>query len=107
MSIIQIRDADCLLAKAREVHRPIQISTFYTVRPDEHNVRRPGLLLQYSLQLNDDDDDETMTWTLIEIAFADKKGSVDLSRTLLHRLQLQQAGPEPVAFEVSRWRRAI
>ncbi|HWO23755.1 MAG TPA: hypothetical protein VNO30_33670 [Kofleriaceae bacterium] len=106
MSIIQIKDADHLLAKAREVHRPIQISTFYTVRPDEHNVRRPGLLLQYSLQLNDDDE-ETLTWTLIEIAFADKKGSVDLSGTLLHRLQLQQAGAEPVAFEVSRWRRAM
>ena len=107
MSILQIKDAEHLLAKAREVHHPIRVSTFHTVQPDEHNVRRPGLLLQYSLQLNDDDDDKTMTWTFLEIAFADKKGRVDLGGTLYHRLLQQQAGPDPVAFEVSRRRRAI
>jgi hypothetical protein len=107
MSIIRIKDAEHLLAKAREVHHPIRVSTFHTVEPDEHNVRRPGLLLQYSLQLNDDDDDETMTWTFLEIAFADRKGRVDLGGTLLHRLQLQQSDPEPVAFAVSRRRRAV
>lgn len=107
MSTFQIKDADRLLAKAREVHRPIRISTFHNVEPDEHNVRRPGLLLQYSLQLNDDDDAETLTWTLMEMAFADKKGLVDFSGTLLHRLQQQQDGPEAVDFEVSRRRSAM
>ena len=101
MSIIRIKDAERLLAKAREVHRPLQVSTFHTVEPDKHNVRRPGLVLQYSLQLNDDDDEEVRTWTFLEIAFADKKGRVDLSGTLYHRLLQQQAGPAPVAFEVA------
>ena len=107
MSMIQIHDSDRLLAKAREVRRPIRISTFHTVELDEHNVRRPGLLLQYSLQISDDDDEETTTWRFLEIAFADKKGRVDLSGTLLHRLQLQPSGPGAVAVEVSRRRRAI
>jgi hypothetical protein len=107
MAMIQIHDCDRLLAKAREVRRPIQISTFHTVELDEHNVRRPGLLLEYSLQISEDDDEETTTWRLLEIAFADKKGRVDLSGTLFHRLQLQKAGPEAVAFEVSRRRRAM
>jgi hypothetical protein len=105
MSIIQIRDTDRLLAKAQELHRPIQISTFHTVTPDDHGVRRPGLLLQYSLQLNNDDD-EPRSWTFMEVAFADKKGNVDLSGTLVDRLR-QQTGPAAVNFEVSRRRRAM
>jgi hypothetical protein len=105
MSIIRVYDTDRLLAKAQELHRPLQISTFHTVTPDDHSVRRPGLLLQYSLQINNDDE-EALTWTFMEVAFADKKGNVDLSGTLYDRLR-QQADPAPVDFEVSRRRRAM
>jgi hypothetical protein len=105
MSIIRISDPDLLLAKAQELRRPIQVSTFHTVTPDERDVRRPGLLLQYSLTI-DDDDDEPLTWTFMEVAFADKKGNVDLGGTLYDRLQ-RQASPAPVEFEVARRSRAI
>jgi hypothetical protein len=100
MSSIQIYDIDRLLAKAREVHRPIRVSRYHIVTPDEHDVRRPGLLLEYSLKINETDDEST-TWTFLEVVFADEKGNVDLGGTLLHRLQ-RQAGTAPVDFEVSR-----
>ena len=35
MSMIRISNVNLLLAKARALHRPIQISTFHTVTPDE------------------------------------------------------------------------
>lgn len=105
MSIIRINNTDRLLAKAQELHRPLLISTFHTITPDDHGVRRPGLLLQYSLQINNDDE-EALTWTFMEVAFADKKGNVDLSGTLYDRLR-QQTGPAAVSFEVSRRRRAM
>ena len=100
MSIIRIKDANVLLAKAQALHRPLQVSTFHTVTPDEHGVRRPGLLLEYSLRVSDEDDEEVMTWTFLEVAFADKKGHVDLSGTLFDRLQ-RQASPASVEFEVA------
>ncbi len=105
MSIIQIKDTDLLLAKAQALHRPIQVATFHTVAPDDHGVRRPGLLLQYSLTINDDEEDP-LIWTFLEVAFADKRGNVDLSGTLYDRLQ-RQASPAPVDFEVARRSRAM
>jgi hypothetical protein len=75
------------------------------VYPDAHDVRRPGLLLQYAIVV-DDDDEAPLTWTFLEVAFADKKGYVDLSGTFYDRLQ-RQSGPTSVAFEISRRRRAM
>jgi hypothetical protein len=100
MSIIRIKDANLLLAKAQALHRPLQVSTFHTVTPDQRNVRRPGLLLQYSLKVSGDGDEEETTWTFLEVAFADNKGHVDLSGTLFDRLQ-RQASPARVEFEVA------
>lgn len=73
--------------------------------PDDHDVRRPGLLLQYPLVL-DDNDETPLIWTFLEIAFADKKGYVDLSGTLYDRLQ-RQTGPTSVDFTFDRRSRSM
>ena len=99
MSIISINDVDLLLAKAQEAHRPIQVSTFHVVVPDERGVRRPALLLQYSLMVNNEIEG-AMTWSFQEIAPADEHGRVNLSGTLFDRLQ-RQASPPPVDFAVA------
>ena len=101
MSIILVNDGDLLLAKAQAADRSIEVSTYHVVVPDEHGVRRPALLLQYSLTVSNENEPEgPMTWSFQEVAPADKHGRVNLIGTLFDRLQ-RQSSPSPVDFAVA------
>jgi len=99
MYVIQVNSADLLLAKARATQRPIQVSTAHTVIPDEQGIRRPALLLQYSLAISNGPEG-TMTWSFQEVLPADEQGRVNLAGTLYDQLQ-KQSSPPPVEFAVA------